>query len=360
MDAFIVADRRKLPSTETPRSQNPEKRQLKQETFSPLRALRLRGKISAIALLAATLAIALFASLRSARGEFIHMGISTPGLYEIPTEIALRKGFYKEENLDVRKVVMRTNLQVPALMAGELDYSTVSGLIARASIQNLPVKGVMGWFDRPLHILVARPGFKQLTDFKNKKIGVSGLGSAPHIILREALSQAGMNPDRDVTTITVGGSGDRLAALVAGTVDGTPLDVAYVERAEKLGLVSVLYFGDIVHTRLGGFGVSMDKIRKNPTQIVRVIRASLKGVRFIRDNKPETLTIMRDYLKVSPEGAVKVYDFSMRSLNFDGFVAKNTMDSEIRLAREQLKITEDISEDKIMDWRFLKEVLGQK
>jgi ABC-type nitrate/sulfonate/bicarbonate transport system substrate-binding protein len=280
----------------------------------------------------------------NARGEVIHMGISTPGLYEIPTEIALRKGFYKEENLDVRKVVMRTNLQVPALMAGELDYSTVSGLIARASIQNLPVKGVMGWFDRPLHILVARPGFKRLTDFKNKKIGVSGLGSAPHIILREALSQAGMNPDRDVTTITVGGSGDRLAALVAGTVDGTPLDVAYVERAEKLGLVSVLYFGDIVHTRLGGFGVSMDKIRKNPTQIVRVIRASLKGVRFIRDNKPETLTIMRDYLKVSPEGAVKVYDFSMRSLNFDGLVAKNTMDSKLGwpgAAEDHRRISED-------------------
>jgi NitT/TauT family transport system substrate-binding protein len=308
------------------------------------------------------LAIAVTAMLppSGARGEVVHMGISTPGLYEIPTEIALRKGFYKEENLDVRKIVMRTNLQVPALMAEELDYSTVSGLIARASIQNLPVKGVMGWFDRPLHILVARPGFKRLTDFKNKKIGVSGLGSAPHIILREALSQAGMNPDRDVTTITVGGSGDRLAALVAGTVDGTPLDVAYVERAEKLGLVSVLYFGDVVHTRLGGFGVSMEKIQKNPRQIVRVIRASLKGVRFIRENKTETLAIMRDYLKVSPDGAVKVYDFSMRSLNFDGWVAKKTMDSEIRLAREQLKITEEISEDKIMDWRFLKEVLGQK
>jgi ABC-type nitrate/sulfonate/bicarbonate transport system substrate-binding protein len=295
-----------------------------------------------------------------ARGEVVHIGISTPGLYEIPTEIALRKGFYKEENLDVRKVVMRTNLQVPALMANELDYSTVSGLIARASIQGLPVKGVMGWFDRPLHILIARPGFKKLTDFKGRKIGVSGLGSAPHIILREALSQAGMNPDRDVTTLAVGGSGDRLAALVAGTVDATPLDVAYVERAEKLGLVSILYFGDVVHTRLGGFGVSMEKIRKNPAQIVRVIRASLKGVRFIKDNTPETLAIMRDYLKVSAEGAMKIHDFSMRSLNLDGFVAKNTMDSEIRLAREQLKISEEISEDKIMDWRFLKEVLGQK
>lgn len=331
-----------------------------ERTFSPLRPLRLPGKNFAIALLAATFVIALCASCRSARAEVVHIGISTPGLYEIPTEIAQRKGFYKQEGLDVRKVVIRTTLQVQALMAGELDYSTVSGIIARASIQGLPVKGVMGWFDRPLHILIARPGFKRLTDFKGKKIGVSGMGSAPHIILREALSQVGMNPDRDVVTLAVGGSGDRLAALVAGTVDATPLDVAYVEKAEKLGLVSVLYFGDVVHTRLGGFGVSMDKIRKNPSQIVRVIRASLKGVRFIRDNKPETLAIMRDYLHVSAEGALKIHDFSMRSLNVDGLVAKNTMDSEIRLAREQLKISEEITEDKIMNWRFLKEVLGQK
>jgi NitT/TauT family transport system substrate-binding protein len=309
------------------------------------------------------LSIALFFFLitpGSGHAEVIYVGISTPGLYEIPTEIAQRKGFYREENLDVRKVVIRTNLQVAALIAGELDYSTVSGLIARASIQNLPVKGVMGWFDRPLHILIAKPNFKRLSDFKGKKIGVSGLGSAPHIILREALAQAGMNPDRDVTTLAIGGSGDRLAALIAGTIDATPVDVAYVEKAEKLGLVSIIYFGDVVHTRLGGFGVSFDKIRKNPAQITRVIRATLKGVRFIRDNKPETLSIMRDYLHVSADAALKVHDYAMRSLNADGLVAKDTMDTEIRLSREQLKLTEDISEDKIMDWRFLKEVLGQK
>lgn len=304
--------------------------------------------------------LALIAAPFHGRAEIVYVGISTPGLYELPTEIAQRKGFYKDENLEMRKVVVRTNLQAAALIAGELDYSTVSGNIARASIQGLPVRGVMGWFDRPLHILIAKPGFKRLTDFKNKKIGVSSFGSAPHIILREALAQAGMNPDRDVTTLAIGGSGERLAALTAGTVDATPLDVAYVEKAEKLGLVSVVYLGDVVNTRLGGFGVSQDKIRKNPGQIVRMIRASLKGVRFIKDNKPETLAIMRDYLRVSAEGAAKVHEFSLRSLTYDGGVAKSTMDAEIRLAREQLKISEDISEDKIMDWRFLKEVLGQK
>ncbi|MBM4263274.1 MAG: ABC transporter substrate-binding protein [Deltaproteobacteria bacterium] len=295
-----------------------------------------------------------------ASAEVIHIGISTPGLYEIPVEIAQRKGFYKDEGLEVRKVVIRTNLHAAALIANELDYSTVSGLIARASIQGLPVKGVMGWFDRPLHVLVAKPNFKKITDFKGKKIGLSGLGSAPHTILREALAQAGMNPERDVITLAIGGSGDRLAALAAGIVDGTPLDVAYLEKAEKLGLVPMLYFGDVVHTRLGGFGVSMDKIRKNPTQIVRAIRSTLKGIRFVRNNKPETLAIMRDYLNVSAGAALKIYDYSMVSLNPDGGVAKATMDTEIRLAREQLKITEEISEDKIMDWRFLKEALAQK
>jgi NitT/TauT family transport system substrate-binding protein len=307
-----------------------------------------------------TLVLIPFILHREAYSEVIHIGISTPGLYEVPTEIALRKGFYKDEGLDSRKVVVRTGLHVAALLAGELDYSTVSGIIGRASIQGLPVKGVMGWFDRPLHILVARSGNKKVTDLKGKRIAVSTIGSVPHIILREALTQAGMNPDNDVIILAIGGSGERLAALTAGTVDATPLDIAYVEKAEKLGLVSLLYFGDVVNLRLGGFGVSMDKIRKNPSQIVRAIRATLKGVRFLKDNKPESLRIMRDYLHVSAEAAEKIHEFSLRSLNVDGLVAKSTLDAEIRLAKAQLKISEDIPDDKLMDWRFLKEALKQK
>jgi len=305
------------------------------------------------------LATTLFLSPR-AHGEVITIGISTPGLYEIPTEIAQRKGFYKDEGLDARKVVVRTGLHVAALLAGELDYSTVSGLIGRATIQGLPVKSVMGWFDRPLHILVARPGNKTISDLKGKRIAVSTVGSAPHIILREALTQAGINPDKEVATLAVGGSSDRLTALVSGAVDATALDLAYIDKAEKLGLVPLLYLGDVVNLRLGGFGVSTDKIQKNPRQIVRTIRATLKGVRFLKNNKAESLAIMRDYLHVSADVAEKIHQFSLRSLNADGLVAPSTLEAEIRLAKEQMKISDEITADKLMDWRFIKEVLGQK
>ena len=299
--------------------------------------------------------------LAPARGqaEVIHVGISTVGLYELPTEIAKRKGFYKEAGLEVRKVAVRTGLHAAALLAGELDYSTVTGTILRASVQGMPFRTVMGFFDKPLHILVARRDIKQITELKGKKVAVSAFGSTPHVMLRETLSHYGMHPDKDVIILAVGGSSDRLAALAAGAVDATPLDVAYVERVEKLGLSNILYFGDVVNLRLGGFAASTDKIEKNPEQIQRVVRATLKGLRFLKSNKQETLSIMRDYLRLGDQAVDKVYEFALRSLNADGTVAKSSLDTEIRLVKEQLKIKEEIPESKVADWRFIKDVLSK-
>lgn len=311
-------------------------------------------RVSSSLLLVVCLTVAL--SWKRAGAEIVHVGISTVGLYELPTEITLRKGFYKEEGLEVRKVAIRTGLHVAALLAGELDYSTVTGIILSATLQGMPFRTVMGWFDRPLHILVARPNIKKISDLKGKRIAVSSIGSIPHVMVKETLAQNGMNPDRDVIVLAVGGSGDRLAALAAGTVDATPLDVAYIQRTEKLGFTNLLYLGDVVNLRLGGFAVTTDKMQRNPGQILRVVRATLKGVRFLKNNRPETLAIMRDYLKISGDYVDRIYQFALRSLNEDGLVAKSSLDNEIRLAKEQFRIKEDIPEAKVADWRFIKEI----
>jgi len=295
-----------------------------------------------------------------ARAEVVTLGISTVGLYELPTEIAKRKGFYQEEGLEVRKIAIRTGIQVAALLAGELDYSTVSGIVSSASIQGLPLKTVMGWLDKPLHMLIARPGIKTITDLKGKRIAVSGLNSVPHLAVREALIQAGMNPDKDVTFLALGGSSERVTALAAGSADASPVDLAYIQKSEQMGFVDLLYLGDAVNIRLGGLGVTQDKIQKNPEQITRMIRATLKGVRYMRPNKAETLAIMRDYLKISGDSVEKIYQYALRSLNEDGLVAKKTVDTEICIAREQFKIKEDIPESKIFDWRFMKEIQAKK
>jgi NitT/TauT family transport system substrate-binding protein len=289
-------------------------------------------------------------------GEVIHIGLSTPGLYEIPTEIAKRKGFYKEEGLEIRKVVMRTGLHLASLLSGELDYSTVSGILIRSAVRGAPVKMVMGFFDKPLHMLVGRPGIQRMTDLKGKKVAVSSFGSTPHVLLREAMRKEGMNPDKDITILSVGGSSDRLAALRSGFVDATPLDLAYIDRMEKLGFTNILYLGDVVDLPLGGFVTTRDKIEKNPDQIRRVIRATLKGIRLYKDNRKETLDILRSYLHIDNESADKVYQFALRSLNEDGGIATTSLNNEIRLAREFLKVQEEIPYSQVVELKFVKEV----
>ena len=222
---------------------------------------------------------ALLALPHKCNAEIVHMGLSGVGLYELPSEIAKRRGFYEQEKLEVRKVTVGVGIQVAALLAGELDYSTVASTTAVASVQGLPVKTVMGWFDRPLHMLVARPQIKDMAELKGKRIAVSAIGSPPHILAREALRKSGLNPDKDATFLALGGSSDRLAGLVGGTVDATPLDVAYIARTEQLGLTSLLYLGDVVDLRLGGLAVATEKIEKNPDQIRRRCQSHLARYR---------------------------------------------------------------------------------
>ena len=293
-----------------------------------------------------------------AYAEDVNVAISSVGLYEIPLEIAKQKGFYNNEGLNVRIIVVNTGLQATALAAGELDYSSVGGAAIRAAAKGLPVKVVMGWWDRPLHILVGKPGIKDIKDLKNKRVAISSIGSSPYVMVREALAADGMDPDHDVIFMSLGGSSTRLAALEAGTVDATPLDVAFLEKTDKLGLSDILYFGDVVNLPLGGLAVSAEKIKTNPEQIKRMIRATLKGLRFFKTNKEETQDMMKRYLNISGQYVEKIYEFAVRSLNEDGDIGKKSLANELRADKELLGLKQNISEKEVTDWSFVRAVAG--
>jgi len=275
------------------------------------------------------------------------------GLYEFPTEVARKKGFYQEEGLDLIKVSMRTNLIISALLAGEVDYSMVWGATLRAAVVGMPVRVFIGMYAKPLHMLVARPEFKKVEDLKGARIAVSSFGSTPDVLLRATLRHFGINPEKDVQILSVGGSSTRLAALTAGSVDATPLDLAYVGKAERLGLSTVIYLGDVLDLPLSGIGTSTKKIRENPEQIRRLVRGTLKAMQYIRDNRADSLRMMVDYLKVPAGDAGKIYDFSIRSLSANGRFLDQNLITDINLARQSLKIDRDVPLSEVVDWGFV-------
>jgi len=68
---------------------------------------------------------------------------------------------------------------------------------------------------------------------------------------------------------------------------------------------------------------------------------------------------MRDYLKISSDYVERIYQFALKSLNENGSLAKCSLENEIRLARENLKIKDNVPEEKVADWKFVKEVLAR-
>jgi hypothetical protein len=91
-----------------------------------------------------------------------------------------------------------------------------------------------------------------------------------------------------------------------------------------------------------------------------VMRATWRGITFLKNNRKETLAIMQDYLKLSPAHVDKVYQYALQSLTTDGGVAKASLENELRLVKERLKLKEDIAVEKVADWRFVKELASAR
>ena len=293
---------------------------------------------------------------RLTAAERVMMGTPSHGLFEFPVVIAMKKGFYADEGLDLRKVQMQPAIGVKALVSGDIDYFLAWGSTLRAAAAGVPVKVVASLASRPLHVLIARPEIKSGKDLKGKVIGVDSFAGTVDYLSRSAVRHYGFEPDKDVTIIVAGESPTRLAALKAGSIDATPIDVAFAIKAEEQGLNRLLYLGDIIDLPISGIGTTDEKIAKSRDQVKKLIRASIRGTRFMKQNRAETVRLLSEYLSINPAQAGKTYDASIKAFTEDGFVSDKGVNLDISLVKERLKITKEIPIQQVADWSLLKEL----
>src|SRR6266481_3934355 len=288
--------------------------------------------------------------------ERIVIGTPSRGLFEFPAVVAMRKGFYKDEGLEADKVQMQPAIAVKALISGDIDYLLAWGSAIRAAVTGVPIKAVVGMASRPLHVLIARPDIKTPKDLKGKIIGVDSVAGTVDYLSRVAVRHFGFEPEKDIKIIVTGESPTRLAALRAASIDATPIDVAFAMKAEDEGFRRLLYLGDIIELPLSGIAVTEKKLQTQREQVKKVVRASLRGTRFMKQNRAETIQMLSDYLHISPSQAGKAYDVSMNSFTEDGIISDKGVNLDVQLTKERLKITKEIPLSQLVDWSLVKEV----
>jgi len=284
--------------------------------------------------------------------------IATPsrGLFEFPVVVAMRKGFYKDEGIEVDKIQMQPAIGVKALMSGDVDYLLAWGSALRAAVSGVPIKAVVGFAGRPLHVLIARPEIKSPKDLKGKIIGVDSVAGTVDYLSRVAARHFGFEPEKDIKIIVTGESPTRLAALRAGAIDATPIDVAFAVKAEDEGFKRLVYLGDLIELPLSGIAVMDQKLQTQRDQVRRVVRASVRGLRFMKQNRNETVQMLSDYLRITSSQSARAYDASINSFTDDGIISDKGVLLDMQLTKERLKLTKDIPLSQLVDWSLLKEI----
>src|SRR5262245_30093471 len=173
----------------------------------------MRVKCLIITLLLIGCTTPLFAQLKKVR-----FSVSAPSIAELPFRIALLKGFYREEGLDVEVIFIRGAVGMQALLGGSVDFTSASGSTIAAAVRGIPVKLVFIASAKPQFDMVAQKEFRSIADLKGKFIGISSRGGAIDLLTQLMVQKHGLAPNKDVTSLVIGGQEDTVLALRAGRI----------------------------------------------------------------------------------------------------------------------------------------------
>ena len=281
--------------------------------------------------------------------------ISAPSksLTWFPAFLANEKGFYREEGLEVGFVIMKPQLALQALVSGDVLYTTALGSTMRAAFRGVPVRIVMTICEKPHFALVARPGIQSVEGLKGKILGVSSFGASTDTMAQALLHRYKLNPGQDVKIIAVGGGTNRLAALKAGAIDAALLEAPYHVMMEREGFTRILFVGDLIPSPIAGFGTTVEHIRKQPDEIRRLIRATLRGIRSAKNRKQESVQGIMKWTGMEAALAEGSYEMAVETWSDSGVPSPEALKVAMEEVKRELKFDSPADPSRAFEWSFV-------
>lgn len=190
----------------------------------------------------------------------VRLSISSLDIAFLTTAVALKKGFFEKEGLEAELIRMNANVAMAALLSGDIDYSTIFGSVVRAALQGFPVRALAGSINRSTHTLIARPQFGSVKDLKGRALGVSSFGASADVVARMIIRHFGVDPDKEMKIVPLGGDRARFAALKEGIVDATIISPPADVEASKLGFNTLARASDLFNFPIVGVSATTKKL----------------------------------------------------------------------------------------------------
>jgi len=286
----------------------------------------------------------------------IRIGYPSTSFTTMPILAASKFGLYQQEGLRPELILMRPNISVTAVVTREIEFATAHGSIVRAAAQGMPVKSLMVVADRPAYYLVAKSSVNSVAALRGRSVGIASLGGSVHLMTKEFLAQNNLDADKNVALVVTGDHNTSIQAMQNGHVDAAVISVPWQTVAEKAGFRKLAYFGDVMRLPMAGLGASDENIAKKPDLLRRAVRATLRGIDFLRDakNKKEVVGIMVAWFKVNAEQAQEAYGQMIEAYPPNGVVPDEVIEKDLEIARQTGAIKNRVPLSRVVDFQFVK------
>jgi sulfonate transport system substrate-binding protein len=273
-----------------------------------------------------------------------------PLLYYLPLTIAERKGFFKEQGLEVEINDFGGGAKsLQALIGGSVDVVTGAyehTIRMQAKGQDVVAVTELGRF--PAIVIAVKKDkagqIKSAADFKGLKIGVTAPGSSTALTAQYAMVKAGLKPS-DAAIIGVGSGASGVAAMKKGEIDVISHLDPVIAKLEADGDIQIL-----IDTRteagtrqlFGGSNpaatlyMKKDFIETNPQTTQRLVNAFVKSLKWLQSAKPEDIaaTVPEEYYLGDKPLYLKAVQNSLESYSRDGIIQMSGMQSVLDMLRQ--------------------------
>ena len=311
------------------------------------------------------LSLVLFGLLHFSSGgvgaEPIRIAMPSKSLTFLNFYLAEKFGLFKNEGLEASFPVGKADVQLTAVITGEMDYIAAAGTSLRGAATGLPVKALMFALDKPLFFMMVKPETKRIQDLKGKAVAVTAVAATDALGARAMAKAAGMNPDQDLVFLSAGNTANALAAIQAGSAAAAMLSIPFNLKAEELGHRSLGNAADYLRTVLSGLATSDARIKANPAQVKRTIRAAMRGMDFARDpgNQEKIIPYIMEDFQLDRKTAEASLREIVKHYSKDGTTSEDAVRTDIEFVREQNKLKTAIPTAQGLDYSLLKEVLAE-
>ena len=282
----------------------------------------------------------------------IRIGFPSLAFSYMPFYVAQEKGFYKKYNIESEYIQMTTTIQPQAVVAGNINYFTSVSTGISAAVAGLPLVMVINFCDISPWVLVTNKDINKPQDLIGKTVALSGVRTSPYYFFQAFLKKSEIN-DKDVQSISTGGTADSYRALTTNRVVGTVLTPPFDDKAVSLGYKKFAQLGDLADIPYVGLVTSQNELKNNRESVRRTVTAVMDSVAWLRANRAESAKMIVDKFKVTQQEAENTHATLIRILNKDGRLNPKVARGYLDILRQERPIPADYDPMKATDFSLL-------